>query len=106
MKKTIREGLKVVIVVLLAVLTFNAVYDLNMSYSKKDEDVKVEVFDDTAKVKKIAAEEAEKESAPSQSVQELRTTVNDKTVKYVSLVAVIIIAVGMLMVLSKKEDLE
>lgn len=104
MIKRSKEVLRLAIVILIGVLTFNIVYDVGVSNSvkKQEETIKIEDLD---KVKAIAEAEAESSAPRPAALVEIESN-KSKVVKYVSIVAILLLAIGMLVTLSNKEDTE
>jgi len=106
MIKRTKNVIKLAIVILLAVLTFNVVYDVGISSSVKfQKEYEQRDISDLDKVKAIAEAEAQATSARPTSVVAAESG-KSKVVKYVSIVGILILAIAMLVILSKKEELD
>ncbi len=104
-KKT-KDIIKLSIIILLAVLTFNVVYDVGISSSVKlQKEYEQRDITDLDKVKAIAAEEAQSSSVRPTPVAAAESS-KSKVIKYVSIVGILILAIAMLAILSNKEDLD
>ena len=105
MIKIARNSIKVAIVIIIGILTFNIVYDVGVSHAVQDQKVSEERdITDLDKVKAIAAEEASQSSPRPEPIETESKT--GKVVKYVSIVGILILAIAMLAILSNKEDIE
>ncbi len=104
-KKT-KNVIKLAIVILLGVLTFNIVYDIGISSSVKlQKEYEQRDITDLDKVKAIAEADAQTASAKPAPIASAESS-KSKIVKYVSIVGILIIAIAMLAILSNKEELD
>ena len=105
MIKIVRNSIKVAIVIIIGILTFNIVYDIGISHAAKSQPVESKRdITDLDKVKAIAAEEASQSSPRPEPIEtESKTSI---VIKYVSIIGILILAIAMLAILSNKEDLE
>ncbi len=105
MIKVTKDTIKLAIVLILAVLTFNIVYDVGISNALKNQQENREVTD-LDKVKAIAEKEATKNSTPRPTTPVEIESSKSKIIKYVSIVGILILAIAMLIILANKEDLD
>ena len=103
-KKT-KDTIKIAIVILLAILTFNIVYDVGISRSVKfQEEQSARDVTSLDKVRAIAEEEASNNvTARPSTIVEVESG-KSKAIKYVSIIGILILAIAMLIILSNKED--
>lgn len=105
MIKKAKDSVKIAIVILLGILTFNIVYDVGISRSVKfQEETQARDVTSLDKVKAIAEQDAAGASTPRPTVEQ--ESKKSKIIKYVSIVGILILAIVMLVVLSNKEELD
>ncbi|MBQ4030621.1 MAG: hypothetical protein II625_02590 [Bacilli bacterium] len=105
MIKKAKDTMKIAIILLLGILTFNIVYDVGVSRSAQfQEETQARDITSLDKVKAIAEKEVTGSSTPRPTVEQ--ESKKSKIIKYVSIVGILILAIVMLIVLSNKEDLD
>ena len=105
LRKKAKNAMKMAIVILLGILTFNIVYDVGLSASLKNQS-NTDIQDVTGldKVKAIAEQEVELDSLKPADVKV--ESKKSKIIKYASIIGIIIIAIAMLIILTNKEELD
>lgn len=105
MIKKAKNVIKMSIVILLGILTFNIVYDVGISSSVKlQEENEVRDITGLDKVKAIAEAEATSSSTPRPTVE--KESKKSKIIKYCSIIGILLVAIAMLVILSNKEELD
>ena len=106
MVKKTKDAIKIAVVIIIGILTFNVVYDVGISNSMQEPKVEENgTINSLDKVKAIAEEEAKGSVTRPAAVVETESKTG-KVIKYVSIVGILILAITMLIVLSNKEDLD
>jgi len=105
MIKITKDTIKLAIVLILAVLTFNIVYDVGVSNALKNQPETREVTS-LDKVKAIAEAEATRTTTQRPTAPVEIESGKSKVIKYVSIVGILILAIAMLIILANKEELD
>lgn len=103
MRKKAKNTIKLAIVILLGILTFNIVYDIGLSASLKTQEKEIKEVTGLDKVKAIAEQKSDLSSTSSNIKVESKKS---KIIKYASIIGIIILAVAMLIILVNKEELD
>ena len=105
MIKKAKDTMKIAIIILLGILTFNIVYDVGVSSSLKiQEENAARDVTSLDRVKAIAEQEVAGSATQRQTVE--TESKKSKVIKYISIVGILILAIAMLIILSNKEDLD
>ncbi len=104
MRKKAKNTIKLAIVILLGILTFNIVYDIGVSASLKNQEKEIREVTGLDRVKAIAEQEAELSSTKTADIKV--ESKKSKIIKYASIIGIIILAITMLIILVNKEELD
>ncbi len=105
MIKKAKSVMKMSIIILLGILTFNVVYDIGVSSSAKIQEEKVRDVTNFDRVAALAEQEAA-ESATRPTEKSTTESRKSRVIKYVSIVGILIVAIAMLVILANKEELD